>query len=194
MGGDRAGGGGGGALSRSVWTPGQARWCPPLPPPRVEARMHRRPGAALRTRGGGLACSVAQGRARPRPQGWRLPDVSPHQSCCLPTPKYAGGNTTPSLPAFPLSQAWSPPAVRPCGLRVAARQWRSPEATGSPFGAASCARGSSTKRSPSGTRTLMPRGLSCECKYWQARTSTKVVNLMLTMTCHMCVKLKGTDY
>ena len=103
MGGDRAGEGGGGALSRSVWTPGQARWCPPLPPPRVEARMHRRPGAALRTRGGGLARSVAQGRARPRPQGWRLPEVSPHQSCCLPTPKYAGGNTTPSLPAFPLA-------------------------------------------------------------------------------------------
>ena len=174
MGGDRAGKGGGGALSRSVWTPSQVRWCPPPPPAASGGGTHapQARGCAPHS-GGGLARSVAQGRARPRPQGWHLPEVSPHQSCCLLTPKW-GSNTTPLLPAFPLSQAWLPPAVPPCGRRAAGRQWRSPEVTGSPFGAASCARGSSTKRSPSGTRTLIPRGLSCECKYWKARTSTKV--------------------
>ena len=104
MGGDRAGEGGGGALSRSVWTPSQVRWCPPPPPAASGGGTHapQARGCAPHS-GGGLARSVAQGRARPRPQGWHLPEVSPHQSCCLPTSKYAGGNTTPSLPAFPLA-------------------------------------------------------------------------------------------
>ena len=71
------------------------------------------------------------------------------------------------------SQAWSRPAGRPCGLRAAGRQWRSPEVTGSPFGAASSARGSSTRRLPSGTPTSTPRGLSCECKYWHCTASRR---------------------
>ena len=124
----------------------------------------RRPGAVPRIQEGGGGAHSRTGLGGPclAEATWVAPARPPTRA------RAADPHSKPSN-----SQAWSPPAGRPCGLRAAGRQWRSPEVTGSPFGAASSARGSSTRRLPSGTPTSTPRGLSCECKYWHCTASRR---------------------